>query len=171
MIAVLGALTITSEYSTGMIRTSLTVQPPPGNGLRGQSRGGRHRRTGRRADRVVHLVLARPGHPELARSRLQPQPAARAARGDRGRPVRGRFRPARARARHRSSPPTLQPLSRAGCCSCWDATPERCRREQTFSHPIADMRASRTARIAAPERRRRAPKTRSSRISVSASPY
>ena len=30
VIAVLGALTITSEYSTGMIRTSLTVQPRRG---------------------------------------------------------------------------------------------------------------------------------------------
>jgi len=63
VIAALGALTITSEYATGMIRTSLAVQPRRGVVIRRQGRGVRGSHADHRAGGVVRVLLRRPGDP------------------------------------------------------------------------------------------------------------
>lgn len=100
--AALGALTITSEYSTGMIRTSLSVMPRRGRGVRGE--GGRVRR-GHLRDRARDLlrgVLPRPGADVGRAHQCDAEPAERAARGGRGGLVPDRIRAAR--VRHRDDP-------------------------------------------------------------------
>ncbi len=119
VIAVLGALTITSEYSTGMIRTSLAVQPRRGVVFAAKA-------VVFAAVTLVTGLVASFGSFFVGQAmHVQPSPVGharrpeRAARRDRRRPVPDRMRHARLRPRGRccGTPPVPSPPP-SGCCSC-----------------------------------------------------
>ena len=63
-IGVLGVLAITSEYSTGLIRTSLAAVPQRRTFLARQSCRHRPGRTRRRHRHLIRCIRHRPGHPQ-----------------------------------------------------------------------------------------------------------
>ena len=101
-----GCCMMSGEYSTGMIRSSLTAVPAPPAGAVGEAGRLRGRDLLGLARGQLHLLLPRPGAAEQPPPRRVDHRSRRAAVGHRRRPVRDRGRPdrrrpGRAAAQHR----------------------------------------------------------------------
>ena len=151
---VVGASLITAEYTTGMIRTTLTATQSRLRVLARQGRGARARDVSPRAGRVGGRVPARAGAPARPRLRRARVPAGRdhrsrrGARGRRNRAPADRLRADRARRRHRAAARGRADRRRASRssssrCSCSARSPSTSRRASSSSRRSRGWRSSR----------------------------